>query len=164
MRCRSQRCCGFVSTTPKGHQHPPHGDSVKPCVGHCWWYRLGCRVPTYVSKVWELEPPDAEIAEQVISQDQGSRRPYSQRMASCLIRCCNSTGEVAAYLVEFPTLSFSLRGVARQARRADVRARLAVWKVKTLSGFYGSRAGWETRSPIDPLTRPVGRAGSDAGR
>ena len=59
-----------------------------------------------MSEVWEVEPPDAEITEQVISQDKGSRRPYSQRMASHLIRCCNSTREVAAYLVEFHTLFF----------------------------------------------------------
>ena len=90
---------------------------------------LHCRVSS-VSKVWELEPPEAEIAEQVISQSKGSRRPYSQRMASHLIRCCNSTREVAAYLVEFPTLFFLFVGVAAQARRVDVRARAAVWQDK----------------------------------
>ena len=36
-----------------------------------WWYRLGCRVPTYESEVRRREPPDAEITEQVISQGKG---------------------------------------------------------------------------------------------
>ena len=36
-----------------------------------WWYRLGCRVPTYESGVRGREPPDEEITEQVISQGKG---------------------------------------------------------------------------------------------
>ena len=36
-----------------------------------WWYRLGCRVPTYESGVRGREPPDEEITEQVISQGEG---------------------------------------------------------------------------------------------
>ena len=36
-----------------------------------WWYRLGCRVPTYESGVRGREPPDREITEQVISQGEG---------------------------------------------------------------------------------------------
>ena len=36
-----------------------------------WWYRLGCRVPTYESGVRGREPPGEEITEQVISQGKG---------------------------------------------------------------------------------------------
>ena len=36
-----------------------------------WWYRLGCRVPTYESEVRGREPPGTEMTEQVISQGQG---------------------------------------------------------------------------------------------
>ena len=29
-----------------------------PFHGHGWWYRLGCRIPTYLLGVWGREPPD----------------------------------------------------------------------------------------------------------
>ena len=47
------------------------GDCDPPLAGRSWWYRLGCRVPTYESGVWGREPPDEEITEQVISQGKG---------------------------------------------------------------------------------------------
>ena len=43
---------------------------MRPSTGK-WWYRLGCRVPTYESGVRGREPPDEEITEQVISQGVG---------------------------------------------------------------------------------------------
>ena len=49
---------------------------ASPTVGHGWWYRLGCRVPTYMFEVWEVEPPDAEITEQVISQGKGDEAVF----------------------------------------------------------------------------------------
>ena len=43
---------------------------MRPSTGK-WWYRLGCRVPTYESGVRGRAPPDEEITEQVISQGKG---------------------------------------------------------------------------------------------
>ena len=48
-----------------------------PRLGHVRERRFGCRVPTYESGVRGRDPPGEEITEQVISQGEGSRGPYS---------------------------------------------------------------------------------------
>ena len=48
-----------------------------PMLGHVRGYRSGCKVPTYESGVRGRDPPGEEITEQVISQGEGSRGPYS---------------------------------------------------------------------------------------
>ena len=55
--------------TPSGGAAPPMKIS--------WWYRLGCGIPTYESGVRGREPPDEEITQQVISQGEGLKGPYS---------------------------------------------------------------------------------------
>ena len=61
-----------VNQDPSGTHLPATAwpRQMRPSTGK-WWYRLGCRVPTYESGVRGREPPGTEIIEQVISQGEG---------------------------------------------------------------------------------------------